>query len=275
MSTEGDPVGETRDGESREGETREGESREGETPGGETRESETTGDRGERGRPDDGEGESTRNGTDRAGDGRGTGDYPAPGGPDGGHGAEGDGEGEESTDPWYADRRARTLVAVDLVATLAVVAGTTELLDDALGLVRLDATPLAVTVPWYVYVFATLGALGYVFTMLICYDADPRNVFHANLRVPAALPLAAGIYLLVVQLLGEVPTTRLLAGLAFVTGLYVNRAYERIGDLADRLLSIGGSGTDARPLAGGDEGRAGGSSAGGGSRSAATADSGD
>jgi len=150
------------------------------------------------------------------------------------------GEGGAEEEPWHADRQARVLVAVDLVIMLAVVAGTTELLDDALGLVGIDASPLAVTVPWHVYAFALLGGAGYVFTMLICYDASPGDVFDANLRVPAALPLAAGIYLRVVQLLGEVPTDRLLAGLAFVTGLYVNRAYERIGDLADRLLAAAG-----------------------------------
>lgn len=176
-----------------------------------------------------------------------TGNYSAPGETGGGTG---DATGDE---PWHANRQARALVAVDLALTLAVVAGTTELLDDVLGLVGLDASPLAVTVPWHVYVFAALGGLGYVFTMLICYDAGPGNVFHANLRVPAALPLAAGIYLLVVQLLGEVPTTRLLAGLAFVTGLYVNRAYERIGDLADRLLAAAGP-ADEEPGDGRDSG---------------------
>ncbi|PSQ15832.1 hypothetical protein BRD00_12505 [Halobacteriales archaeon QS_8_69_26] len=122
---------------------------------------------------------------------------------------------------------------------MAVVAvGTTALLDDVLTLVDPEAVPLRVVVPWYVYAYGLLGAFGYVFTTLIReFDRSAMKVLQANLRVPAAIPLAAGVYVLATQFLGGVPPQRLMAGLAFVAGLYVNLTYERIGRLADRLLA--------------------------------------
>lgn len=93
------------------------------------------------------------------------------------------------------------------------------------------------TVPWYVYVFGGIGALGYVFTsLLVSFERTVGSVLRVTLRVPAALPLAAGVYVVAAQLAGGSVDPRYGAALAFLAGLYVNLAYRRLGALADRLL---------------------------------------
>lgn len=136
------------------------------------------------------------------------------------------------------DRNLRLLlVSFDLLLLVVVVLGTTGTLATILDAFGISGGDFPVTVEWYIYAFAVLGALGYVFTKLV---KDPNRSFgslvHANIRLPAALPLAAGFYLLAGQFLGSAPPENLLAGVAFLTGLFVNIAYKRIGALATRLL---------------------------------------
>ena len=99
-------------------------------------------------------------------------------------------------------------------------------------------------VPPYVYVFALVGGFGYVFTALI--DDDRRTVeelLHDGVRLVAALPLAAGAYLLLgfFRIDGGASTpTPIIGGIAFLTGLSVNVANKRFASLAKRLLPAEG-----------------------------------
>jgi hypothetical protein len=95
-------------------------------------------------------------------------------------------------------------------------------------------------VPPYVYVFALVGGFGYVFTALI--DDEGRSVedlLHDGIRLVAALPLAAGAYLLLGFFRidgGASAPTPVVGGIAFLTGLSVNVAHKRFASLAKRLL---------------------------------------
>lgn len=138
---------------------------------------------------------------------------------------------------WYDTVRGAVLLAVDSVLVVVVVVGTTGVAADVLAVLDLSDWPASVRIPSYVYVYGVLGALGYVFTTVVReIDRSTKDLIHYNLRLFAALPLAAGVFLFGAQLLGADPPTKLLAGVAFVAGLFVNLTYERIGDLADRLL---------------------------------------
>lgn len=104
----------------------------------------------------------------------------------------------------------------------------------------------AARVPPYVYVFALVGGFGYVFTALI--DDGGRSVedlLHDGVRLVAALPLAAGSYLLLGFLRidgGASAPTPVVGGIAFLTGLSVNVAHKRFASLAKRLLPADGDG---------------------------------
>jgi hypothetical protein len=99
-------------------------------------------------------------------------------------------------------------------------------------------------VPAYVYIYASLGALGYIFTKLMAgideFDdtADADRLVKLALRIPVAWVLGAGTYLLAAVLLSaSAPNTgRFTAGVAFLVGLYVNVTMKSLGSLADRLL---------------------------------------
>jgi hypothetical protein len=128
---------------------------------------------------------------------------------------------------------ALTLVGVALSAGLVPVEG------------WLTASGGAVTVPPYVYLYASLGALGYVFTKLMtnvdAYDEwnEVTELAEMALRIPAAWVLAAGVYLLFAAgtaFADGGSGQQYAAGLAFLVGLYVNVAMKSLGSLADRLL---------------------------------------
>lgn len=141
-----------------------------------------------------------------------------------------------SDDPWYLTTWGLVVFVVDAVLVVLVMLGTSGVAASMLEPLGIDI-PEAVIVDAYIYVFAVLGALGYVFTAVVReFDRTTEELVKYNVRVMAALPLAGGVYLLSELILGEVPSKAVLAGLAFVTGLYVNRVYERIGMMADRLI---------------------------------------
>jgi hypothetical protein len=122
-----------------------------------------------------------------------------------------------------------------------------------------NGSPKTVTVPGYVYLYAGLGSLGYVFTKLMVefdrYDewSDAEALASMLMRVPAALILAAGVFLL----LGGAPgsggtnggsgtgSAQFVAGVAFLVGLYVNVALKSLGSLADRILGRSPRGSDS------------------------------
>ncbi len=109
--------------------------------------------------------------------------------------------------------------------------------------------PVDPPIPPAVYLYSTMGALGYAFTKLITKMGDLKRWATADqllsmaLRVPAAWVLAAGVFLLSgVLISGDVPVDgRFVAGLSFLVGLYVNVAFKALGALADRLLAKGRS----------------------------------
>lgn len=97
-------------------------------------------------------------------------------------------------------------------------------------------SPALLTVPLFVCVHATLGALGYVFTTLLMrledYDepGETRALVEMGMRIPAAWVLGAGFYLVLVQA-GNNPANEpgLFALVAFLVGLYANVAIKSLG----------------------------------------------
>ena len=86
-----------------------------------------------------------------------------------------------------------------------------------------------------VTVFALLGALGYVFTVLVTnIHRSTGKILRVNFRVVGAIPIGFGIFLLSDYILEDVGAGTL--GLVFLTGLYVNLTYKRLGAIADHLL---------------------------------------
>lgn len=143
----------------------------------------------------------------------------------------------EHSRKWYRTGWGIAIAAVDTVLLAAVVVGTTGLLADVLGFVGLEPDTLQVTVRAHVYVFGVLGALGFVFMALVRdFDREFLDLARVNLRIPAAAPLAAGMFLLTDQFLGSLDSPELVAGVALLTGLFVDLAYKRIDALAHRLL---------------------------------------
>lgn len=81
------------------------------------------------------------------------------------------------------------------------------------------------------------------------YDSDRKKVFEAGLRIPAALLLSAGVYLLASLMVPDVAASAdgtqqtqlgrqtLAAGLAFLVGLYVKLTLRALGAVADSLYN--------------------------------------
>lgn len=144
--------------------------------------------------------------------------------------ADGD-ELEWSDRTWYRSKLGIAVIAVDFLSAAALAGVTVTVgVDLAAGSSR--------TVPPAVHVFGLLGALGFVFTALIDdFDATVGDVLRYNFRLPAALPLGVGVFLLSEVVLGDAATDdALVFGTVFLAGLYVNLAYKRLGALARRLL---------------------------------------
>ena len=169
--------------------------------------------------------------------------------PETGREAAPNGERSWLTGPWYRSAAGIGVVLADVLLTLFL-GGVTVVGVDGTGVA---SGPFAGIVPWYVYAFSVLGALGFVFTALIEeFDRSTFEVIHYNFRIPAALPLGVGIYLFSDILLGEATAdVPLVVGLVFLSGMYVNLAYRQLGALARRLLPGGREGNGRR----GDETR--------------------
>ncbi|ELZ41428.1 hypothetical protein C471_06103 [Halorubrum saccharovorum DSM 1137] len=136
---------------------------------------------------------------------------------------------------WYRSRVGIALVVGDLLLTVTLVAAAIVPAEGPFA----GATALSGgIVPRYVPVFSLLGALGFIFTTLIeRFDGSTGRLLRHNFHLPAALPLGVGIFLLSDIILGETPNSDpLVVGLVFLSGLYVNLGYKRLGALARRLL---------------------------------------
>ncbi len=153
---------------------------------------------------------------------------------------------ESEPESWYASRIGRALYWGLIVATVvAVVVSSTG----ALG-----AEP---EIPSGVYLFGFLGATVYAFTSFAKrFDENDRYRMKVLSRTVAALPLAAGVYLLAFAFTGfdggagatggaangsqGLSGDRVVAGLVFLAGLYVSTALQALGGIADRLLGVDG-----------------------------------
>ena len=154
---------------------------------------------------------------------------------------------------WYRSRIGVGIVAADVVLTVGLAVAASLATDGPLA--GVDGLAPGI-VPPFVPVFSVLGALGFVFTALSeRFDAAVGTLVRYNLRLPAALPLGIGVYLLSDIVLGQsVADVPLVAGVVFLSGLYVNLAYERLGALARRLLPTSGGGETSGDGSGGGEG---------------------
>lgn len=134
----------------------------------------------------------------------------------------------ESEMPWHRRPAGLAVVAGYAAITVGVILASTGYG----GLVDAERA-----VPGDVYLFATAGAVGYVLTTLIKnFDRTVGDLLRIGLRIPAALLLSLGVYLLAsVSGIEAASSPRLVGGLAFLTGLYVNVTFARLGKLADRL----------------------------------------
>jgi len=136
---------------------------------------------------------------------------------------------------WHNDWRGMALFVVGLAVTgLAVI----ETIKPGL----LPFTPeLDEKVPVYVYLYAFLGAMGYIFTTMFAeFDKGVQSLLQKCVRIPAALLLAAGFYMFTFLFIAGGSSdgpTRLLAGLAFLVGLYVNVALISLDKIASRVFS--------------------------------------
>lgn len=90
-----------------------------------------------------------------------------------------------------------------------------------------------------VVLFTILGALGYVFTPIYKrLDRSVEEILKYNLRIPGAVPIGYGAFLLSDFLLQNGAFSTL--ALNFLAGLYVNIFYDRFGAIADALLPSDG-----------------------------------
>jgi hypothetical protein len=143
---------------------------------------------------------------------------------------------------WYDSRVGRLLYWGLLVATLIAVALSST--------AALGTDP---AIPAGVYLFGFLGATVYAFTSFAKrFEEDGRYRLKVLSRTVAALPLAAGVYLLAFAFTGfggagaadgaangtQVAGDRVVAGVVFLAGLYVSTALQALGGVADRLLGV-------------------------------------
>ena len=137
------------------------------------------------------------------------------------------------------------LILLDIVLVIVVTAylvrtAPDSLADDLLSFIRLSdggggsSASFEIT-RLNVVLFTVLGALGYVFTPIYkSLDRSVKEILKYNLRIPGAVPIGYGAFLLSDFLIqgGAFGTL----ALNFLAGLYVNIFYERFGAIADVLL---------------------------------------
>lgn len=167
----------------------------------------------------------------------------------------------EEPRPWYKTRTGLGLISLFIALALGgVIASAFQNATlDLFGYVNLRMPTLTPSVPASVYFYSFLGALAYAFTSVVVPDEEKnrQEVLQVGLRVPAALLLAAGIYLLAGLAIpaDPGPNENVMAGVAFLVGLYINVALKALGALADRLIRSDISLPEAKDVEPSDETR--------------------
>lgn len=156
--------------------------------------------------------------------------------------------------PWYRTRRGTLVVTIYALGTvLALLVSTGWGVGTPFFTSTGSGNPTTL-VPSFVYLYSFLGAMAYAFTSVVAkFERGVTGVVRVGLRALAALPLAAGVFLLAGALTIETGGPRTIAGIAFLVGLYVNLTLKALGGLADRLYGRTGS-RDARGAATGPVG---------------------
>ena len=162
---------------------------------------------------------------------------------------------EKSGQFWHQDDWGFRIV---VFYTLLSLVGIASVSRPVVTLVAGETLANSIGIPPYIFGFALLGALTYVFTSVLNnYNSDLKKVFEAGLRIPAALLLAAGVYLLASLVFPGASTVdagssgaaigkeTLAAGLAFLVGLYVKLTLKALGGVAESFYN--GIGRDRSP----------------------------
>ena len=141
---------------------------------------------------------------------------------------------DQTQDGWWTRKGGIALLALYLAFTLI---GLSISVGFKLPLTEIHiALSREISVPSYVYLYGFLGALAYIFTSLLTeFEKSLRDFIVMGLRIPAALVLVAGFYLLITFFVEE-PTKPIVAGLSFLVGLYVKLALKGLGGIASRLM---------------------------------------
>ena len=149
------------------------------------------------------------------------------------------------TTPWYETRHGLVVITVYGLLTLGAVLLTTGWMVGVEGFAYPSPVETGV-VPGQIYVYAFLGAMAYAFTSIVAkFERGTAGVLRVGVRAMAALPLAAGVFLLSSRL-GYVASGNVVTGVAFLVGLYVNVTLKALGGVADRLFGRTGP-QDAAP----------------------------
>jgi hypothetical protein len=159
--------------------------------------------------------------------------------------------------PWYQTTRGLAVVIVYAVLTVVGVALSTEPSQVPVNDTYMNistATGQSAATPPAIYLYAFLGAMAYAFTSIIAkFERGTTGVLRVGLRALAALPLAAGVFLLAGTLGVSAADGRVLAGVAFLVGLYVSVALKSLGGLAERLLGLSASESNSAEQSDGQE----------------------
>jgi hypothetical protein len=95
------------------------------------------------------------------------------------------------------------------------------------------------SVPVEMYLFAFVGAGAYAITSLVF---EPKQsgveVLRLCYRLVGALPLAAGVYLFSNAIVDAESFSSSIAGLSFLSGLFVRLTLRRLGDAAEKLYGV-------------------------------------
>lgn len=163
-------------------------------------------------------------------------------------------ENEQEYTDWYDTYWGRRLYWGLVVATLLAVVISTVGFPTILEMFPLNEWfDVEMHIPSAVYLFGFLGATVYAFTSFAKrFEKDNRYHLKIFSRTVAVFPLAAGVYLLAFAFTGQPEgflsgtaqgnnvdsVDRIIAGLVFLTGLYVSAALQALSTFAERLLDV-------------------------------------